>query len=131
MIPENFPMGTIIAERRLVLYEHTGEKRTITVSLGAPVKVDFPGLPQVEGDESGSGLHRYRCPLQIDGLDHDGKTFPIAGEDPFVALQYAIHFIGDLLKDGTERLGLENRARFDSSTRDSWVWRFPQTTEKS
>ncbi|HEX4029258.1 MAG TPA: hypothetical protein VHX20_02795 [Terracidiphilus sp.] len=131
MTPENFPMGTIIAERRLVLYEHTGEKRTITVSLGAPVKAHFPGIRQVEGDESGPRLQLYRCPLQIDGLDHDDKIFPIAGGDPFVALQYAIDFIGELLKGGSERLGLENRARFDSSTRDSWVWRFPRTTEKS
>jgi hypothetical protein len=123
-------MGTIIAERRLILYSRAGEKRTVIVRLGAPVMVRFPELRQIAHDSSEPGVYLYRCPVQIDGLDHDGKVFPVGGEDPFVALQYAIDLVGDLLNDGSERLQLESRARFDSSTRDHWVWRFPPNSRE-
>jgi len=109
----DFPLGAVIAERRVTLYDQTGEQRIITVRLGAPVQVRAPS----------DSLQLFRCPLQIAGLDHDGKVFAPFGEDAFVALQYSLDFIGDLLKGGSDRLGLQNRNRMDSSTRDHWIWR--------
>jgi hypothetical protein len=108
-----FPLGTVIAERQVPLYDQTGQQRMITVRLGAPVRVRAP-------DDS---LRFFRCPLQIAGLDHDERVFAPAGEDAFVALQYSLDFIGDLLKGGADRLGLQNRNRMDPSTRDHWIWR--------
>ncbi len=112
MPQEPFPMGTIIAERRMVAYEKNGEERGIVVRLGAPVRRDLGGLPH------------FRCPLQIQGLDVDGRVYPAGGGDAFEAMQYAIDFAGDLLNGGYARLGLENRTRTDSSTRDHWIWRY-------
>jgi hypothetical protein len=48
------------------------------------------------------------------------------GGDAFVALQFAIDFIGDLLQGGSERLGLVNRNRVDSHTRNHWIWQYPK-----
>jgi hypothetical protein len=110
----DFPLGTIIAQRQVTLYDQTGVERIITVRLGAPVEVRFPS----------DSLRLFRCPLQIAGLDHDGKVFAPAGGDAFVALQYSIDFIGDLIRDGASRLALQNRHRSDPSTRDHWIWRF-------
>jgi hypothetical protein len=112
MCGNHFPLGTVIAERQVTLYDQTGKERIVTVRLGAPVEVQFPVAPL------------FRCPLQIEGLDIDGKVFAPAGEDPFVALQYSLDFIGDLLNESSRRLGLENRKRIDASTRDHWIWRY-------
>jgi hypothetical protein len=59
----------------------------------------------------------WRCPLQILGLDHDERISAPAGEDPFVALQYAL----GLLDNGIERLSLENRRRAIEGTPTSWI----------
>jgi hypothetical protein len=56
----------------------------------------------------GTSQGEFRCPVQILGLDKDDAIYAPFGEDPFVALQYAIDLIGDLLKERSERLGLEN-----------------------
>jgi len=56
-------------------------------------------------------------------LDHDAKVYGIFGEDPFVALQYAVDFLGELIDTGSARLGLVNRYR-NHSERNSWVWRY-------
>lgn len=123
MQPGHFPLGTIIAERQMTLYDQTSAARLITVRLGAPVAVSFPdgSLPSTSNLEEDF----FRCPLEIAGLDHDKKVFAPAGEDAFVALQYALDLIGDLLNDGVRRLGLQNRKRIHPSTRDSWIWHYP------
>jgi hypothetical protein len=123
MMPSRFPLGTIIAERRMALYEHTGEERWITVRLGSPIGVRLEdGSPLRSGDsEEGT----FRCPVQILGLDHDEGVYAPFGEDPFVALQYAIDLIGDLLNKGSDRLSLENKYRALPPTRDHWIWRYP------
>jgi hypothetical protein len=87
----------------------------IVVRLGAPVRV---------GPSKEFPLPLFRCPLQIQGLDVDGRVYPAGGGDAFEAMQYAIDFAGDLLKDGYARLRLENKTRIDSSTRDHWIWLF-------
>lgn len=122
----DFPLGVVVAERRLVLFDPAGQERPITIRLGAPVRVQFPddAKPAVVTDEK--GMPTYRCPLEIEGLDHDKKVFAPFGEDAFVALQYAIDLIGDLLQRGSERLGLVNRNRVDSNTRDHWIWQYPK-----
>jgi hypothetical protein len=123
MMPSRFPLGTIIAERRMALYEQTGEERWITVRLGSPIGVRLEdGSPLRPGDsEEGT----FRCPVQILGLDHDEGVYAPFGEDPFVALQYAIDLIGDLLNKGSDRLSLENKYRALPPTRDHWIWRYP------
>lgn len=118
MSPTPFPIGTIIAERRISAYEKSGEKRMIQVRLGASIRADvFTGLPL------------FRCPLQVLGIGLDEKIYPIAGGDAFEAMQYAIDFAGDLLKEGYARLQLENRTRVDSTTREHWIWRYAPDTE--
>jgi hypothetical protein len=94
MMQNRFPVGTVIAERRIQLYERTGEARWITVRLGSPVGVYLEdGSPLRSGDlEEGT----FRCPIQILGLDHDEGVYVPFGEDPFVALQFAVDLIGDL-----------------------------------
>jgi hypothetical protein len=126
MQPCDFPLGTVVAERRMVLFDPTGQERPVTIRLGAPVRVQFPGDAKPASATEESGIPTYRCPLQIEGIDHDEKVFAPFGGDPFVALQYAIDFIGDLLQEGTERLGLLNRNRVDSHTRNHWIWQYPQ-----
>jgi hypothetical protein len=48
-----FPLGTVIAERRIQLYEQTGEERWITVRLGSPV-----GVHLEDGSPLRSGIWR-------------------------------------------------------------------------
>ena len=96
MQPGHFPLGTIIAERRITLYDQRGEERAITVRLGSPVGVRLlDGIPLGPDDPEAS---TFRCPVQIAGLDHDENVYAPFGEDPFIALQYALDLIGDLLK---------------------------------
>jgi hypothetical protein len=110
-----FSLGVIIAERHIAAFDECGTKRVIAVLLGAPVQVEpserFP-------------LPASCCPLQVEGLDLDGKVYPVLGGDAFEAMQYAINFAGELLKDGYGRLRLENRTRTDSTTPDHWIWRY-------
>jgi hypothetical protein len=117
-----FPLGTIIAERRVALYEQTGEERWISVRLGSPIEVRLEDGTPLRPGESEEGT--FRCPVQILGLDHDETVYAPFGEDPFVALQYALDLIGDLLKKGSDRLSLENRHLVSSPTRDHWNWRY-------
>jgi hypothetical protein len=123
MMLNRFPVGTVIAERRIALYEQTGDERWITVRLGSPVGVHLgDGSPLRPGDpEEGT----FRCPVQILGLDHDEGVYAPFGEDPFVALQFAIDLIGDLLQKGSDRLNLENKYRVPPPTREHWIWRYP------
>jgi hypothetical protein len=122
MPPAQFPLGTIVAERRVALHDQTGAQRWISVRLGSPVGVRLEdGTPLHPGDtEEGT----FRCPLQIVGLDHDEAVYAPFGEDPFVALQYAIDLICDLLKSGSDRLSLENRHVVPPPARDHWIWRY-------
>lgn len=122
MSNEPFPMETIIAERQLVAFNQNG-KHIIVVRLGAPMRFQFPYGREPMQDPNQRGI--FRCPLQITGLDLDHRVFPISGADAFEALQYAIDFAGQLLADGYARLNLENRAHFDASTPDHWIWRYP------
>ena len=119
-----FPIGTIIAERRVKLYDKAGEERSITVRLGSPVGTLLVG-DRLLGPDDSENPTLFRCPFQIKGLDHDDKVYAPASEDPFVALQYALDFIGDLLRDGSRRLDLENRRRSDPARRDYWIWQYP------
>ncbi len=117
-----FPLGTVIAERRVKLHDQTGVQRWISVRLGSPVGVRLEdGTPLLPANTE-EGI--FRCPLQIVGLDHDETVYAPFGEDPFVALQYAIELIGDLLKGGSDRLSLENRHVVPPPTRDHWIWRY-------
>ena len=90
--------------------------------LGSPV-----GACLADGSPLDLGIlnDAFRCPVQILGLDHDERVYAPFGEDPFVALQYAIDLIGDLLKNGSDRLHLENRNPFSPSTQNNWIWRYP------
>jgi hypothetical protein len=125
MQPSDFPLGMVVAERKMTLFDPAGQERRITIRLGAPVRVGFPGDPKLAPTAQENEITTCRCPVQIEGLDHDEKVFAPFGEDPFVALQYAIDFIGDLLQGGGERLGLVNRNRVDSHTRNHWIWQYP------
>jgi hypothetical protein len=121
-MPTQFPLGTIIAERRVALYDQAGEERWISVRLGSPIAVrleDGTPLGPKDADEG-----TFRCPVQILGLDHDETVYASFGEDPFVALHYALDLIGDLLKKGSDRLNLENRHPVPPPTRDHWIWRY-------
>jgi hypothetical protein len=125
------PLGDVIAERRFTLHEAAGESRLISVRLGRPIATDQKGAPQEDGEK-----YLFRCPLQITGLDCDDKVFAPFGEDPFVALQYAIHLAGDVLDRACERLNLINRLavirertqpdgpHFEDVRRASWIWSF-------
>lgn len=96
-------LGDVIAERRFTLLESSGVGRLIWVRLGRPVMTDQSGVPQ-----EGQHIHTFRCPFQITGLDCDDRVFAPFGEDPFVALQYAIHLVGDVIESGAKRLNLQN-----------------------
>lgn len=125
------PIGDVIAERRFTLHEEAGTRRLIWVRLGRPIATDQNGVPQDDGKQD-----TFRCPLQITGLDCDDKIFAPFGEDPFVALQYAIHLAGDVLEAASKRLNLINPLaasrehaapgvlHFEDAGRASWIWQF-------
>ncbi len=87
-----------------------------------PVATNLDGRVLHEGEEP-SGT--FRCPFQITGLNHDERVDGVFGEDAFVALQYAIDFIGDRLDLYSKELGLTNKQRRPDGTRDSWIWAYP------
>ncbi|MGC2403414.1 MAG: hypothetical protein WA510_26725 [Acidobacteriaceae bacterium] len=121
MNPDSFPLGTVIAERFIKLYAQDDEERRIAVRLGLPVRTRLDGTvlgPQDPSEEL------FRCPFQILGLEIDERVYAPFGEDPFVALQYAIDMIGDLLARQCEHLGLLNKCAFSPLTRDHWIWRY-------
>jgi hypothetical protein len=127
------PLGDVIAERRFTLWDIAGNKRQVHVRIGKPIRADESGRPVPKSENSDP----YRCPLEITGLDCDGRIFAPIGEDAFVALQYAIYLAGGLIDGAVERLGLVNplamaRERskpggphFDESVgQSSWIWKY-------
>jgi hypothetical protein len=113
-------MGPIIAERRFTLFDAKRKKKQIVVRVGKPVLVGGKA-PLMKG--------AYRCTLQIVGIGLDKRIYPVLGEDPFVSLQYAINFAGQLLDDRSKELNLENRHRFSPADPNStwicsWIWRY-------
>ena len=115
-------LGTVICQRSFELFSSDGQSRLVAVRLGMPVATNMDGRVLHEGEE-GDGT--FRCPLQIEGLNHDERVDGVFGEDPFVALQYAIDFIGDRLNLYSLELGLTNRRQRPDGTRDSWIWAYP------
>jgi len=119
-------LGTVICQRNFELYTPQGEPRPIVVRLGLPVATTTDGRLLGEGEES-SGV--FRCPVQITGLNIDERVDGIFGEDPFVALQYAIDFIGYRLDAGLKDLKLANKQPSPTnpdSRQDSWIWSYPR-----
>ena len=86
-----------LAERTFMLFRRDGTSFAVTVRLGAPfVGNTPPAHPE------------YRCAVQILGIGDDRVIAPW-GEDSFVALQYAIDLIGQMLDDLVRRENLEIR----------------------
>lgn len=109
-------LGYVIGERVIEFCDPEGRSRRVTVRLGAPVR-----LP--EGD--------YRCPFQLLGLGDDRVRAPW-GEDSFIALEYAIQMIGQILDHSLDRLQLRLPASRDNSVAalhfpyaSTWVFRYP------
>jgi hypothetical protein len=124
MKAQPIPLGMVICQRKFHLYTPDGQPRSVIVRLGMPVPTSLDGCVLAEGSES-FGI--FRCPVQITGLNHDERVDGIFGEDPFVALQYAIDFIGDRLNQWSTALELTNRQR--NAARDSWIWTYPPHQE--
>jgi hypothetical protein len=108
--PSPVKLGEIIAERTFCLFRTDGSKVQITVKLGKP---------SVE-----ETLGHYRCPLQVRGVGNE-RLYAPWGEDPFVALQYAIDLAGQLLDAAIEREGLLLPADRENLGEKRWVWRYP------
>ncbi len=106
-------LAEILAERTIELCDAAGRLRPVTVRLGVPVR-----LP--EGD--------YRCPLQVLGLGDDRVRAPW-GEDSFVALEYALQMIGQILDHNADRQQLHLAAQRDSGVTapycSTWMFRYP------
>jgi hypothetical protein len=115
-------LGKVICQRSFDLYITSGQPRSVTVLLGMPVPTTLDGRVLREGEEP-YGI--FRCPFQITGLDFDERIDGAFGEDPFVALQYAIDFIGDRLNLYSKKLGLTNTRPLPDGARDSWIWTYP------
>ena len=107
-------LGLVIAERALTLIRRDGTALPISVRLGKP----FVGNSFKAAEAS-----EYRCAVQIVGIG-DERVFAPWGEDPFVALQYAIDLIGQMLDDLVRRENLEIRFR-SGEDRTGWIWRYP------
>ena len=101
-------LGEVIAERVFSLVGADGAEVQITVRFGRPFK-----------EES---LGDYRCPLQVLGLGND-RIYAPWGEGPFVALQYAIDLIGELLDTGVTRKQLRFRTNRKIPVENRWIWR--------
>jgi hypothetical protein len=115
-------LGMVICQRNFELYTSDGQLRLVAVRLGMPVPTRLDGRVPRQGEEP-SGI--FRCPFQVTGLNRDERVDGVFGEDPFVALQYAIDFIGDRLKLYSKELGLTNKHQRPDGTRDSWIWTYP------
>jgi hypothetical protein len=103
-----------IAERTFSLFRRDGTSLSVTIRLGAPFIGNKPKPP---------AQPEYRCAIQILGIDDERVTAPW-GEDPFVALQYAIDFVGEKLDDFVRRENLHIRFRTGKG-RKKWIWRYP------
>ncbi len=110
-IAKAVPLGEVIAERIFAAVKPDGAEIQITVRLGKPFKEE--------------GLGDYRCPLQIVGLGNE-RIYAPWGEDPFVALQHALDYIGVLLDEvlAAEQIRLEKDRR-KSIDENRWIWRYP------
>lgn len=111
---ESLELRPIIAERTLTLFRKDGAAVPISVRLGKP----FVGKPF-----KAPATPEYRCAAQIVGIGDERVVAPW-GEDPFVALQYAIDVIGQMLDDLVRREHLEIRFR-SGEDRTGWIWRYP------
>ena len=103
----------LVAERTFMLFRRDGTSLAVTVRLGTPFVSKTPKRP---------AQPEYRCAVQILGIGDDRVIAPW-GEDPFVALQYAIDFVGEKLDDFVRRENLQ--IRFRSGKRKKWIWRYP------
>ena len=92
-------LGPVTAERAFTLFKRDGIALPVSVRLGKP----FVGRP-FKAPES----HEYRCTAQIVGIGDERVVAPW-GEDPLVALQYAIDLIGQMLDNLVQRENLEIR----------------------
>ena len=97
------PLGAVVAERSFTLHDDEGHEKQITVRLGAPIPTTSEGAPGTPA-EPGERPYNFRCPFQIIGLDYGEKIFAPFGDDPFIALHYAIDLIGGLIDNGVKRL---------------------------
>lgn len=105
------PLGDVIAERRFTLKDSAGQPREITVLLGRPVSCTLHGIPL------------YRCPLQVMGIGRDEAIAAPAGEDAFMALQWAMNLAGDFIDGAVQREGLLNHHGTELNEK-SWIWRY-------
>jgi hypothetical protein len=97
-----------------MLFRKDGAALPVSVRLGRPFignSFEAPAAPE------------YRCAAQVVGIGDERVVAPW-GEDPFVALQYAIDLIGQMLDDLVRRENLETRFR-SGQDRAGWIWRYP------
>jgi hypothetical protein len=112
--PKRMKIDHPVAERTFMLFRRDGTSLPVTVRLGAPFVGKAPKPPTQP---------EYRCAIQILGIGDERVTAPW-GEDPFVALQYAIDFVGEKLDDFVRRENLEIRFR-TGKDQQKWIWRYP------
>ncbi len=103
-------MGQVIAQRDFEIFRPDGTPLIVTVRLGKPFR------------EASTG--DYRCPIQILGIGDESIRAPW-GEDPFIALQYAIDVLGQLLDQLMMREKLEVRRHWGDPERPGWIWKYP------
>ncbi len=113
----SIPLGTVIAERRILFEDANGHEREVIVRLGLPVPV-----PSVLGVPFCS----YRCPTQIIGLGIDEKIIAPPGMDAFEAIYNALDVIGQQVDYRAEQLQLTNPSRGTDSRTLNWIWKYPQ-----
>ena len=126
MIAKQIPLGAVMCQRRFHLFDSEGDPHAVSVALGVPVPTDIEGGLLDAGSEA---TGTFRCPFQIKGLGHDARIDAVFGEDPFVALQYAIDFIGTRLDAWSAEQKLQNKHRA-APERTSWVWTYPPDKEQ-
>jgi hypothetical protein len=109
--PSTAPLSleVVIAERIFSLFRADGTEVQITARLGKPYKE--------------KSLGDYRCPSGP-WFGND-RIYAPWGEDPFVALQYAIDYIGQLLDAAAAREQLQDGRNRRSATENRWIWRYP------
>lgn len=110
--PEKLSLGSIVAQRSFALFKRDDTPVQVSVRLGTPFVGRKSGVP---------GHDEYRCPVQILGIGKE-NVVAVWGEDPFVALQSAIDYIGLKLDQLVRQENLEIRSR---SSRSGWIWRDP------
>lgn len=110
------PLGTAIAERRILLQDSNGNQREVIVRLGLPLPVPS-GL--------GVPFSAHRCPTQIIGLGIDEKVIAPPGSDAFEAIYNALDVIGQQVEYEAEQLKLTNPWPETDSRTLSWIWKYP------